>query len=80
MAVMLGWGRGTASCFQHFCLRNSMPGGRVRHREKHLAQTPEGWSTGTLGQKRVLELLAVSDRKSTPSSLSPRRELVGSSD
>lgn len=57
-----------------------MPGGRVRHREKHLAQTPEGWSTGTLGQKRVLELLAVSDRKSTPSSLSPRRELVGSSD
>ena len=41
-----------------------MPGRRVRHswQEKQGAQTLEGWSTGTLGQKRVLELLVASDR------------------
>ena len=56
-----------------------MPGGRVRHTEKHRAQTPEGWSTGTLGQKRVLELLVVSDRKSTPQPLMPKKlKLTGS--
>ena len=54
-----------------------MPGRRVRHswQEKQGAQTLEGWSTGTLGQKRVLELLVASAKVLTtniPCPLTPR--------